>query len=117
MKKAHTSVTNYVPELPKKTFKDWTEFNHTLAYYTAEHYFCFRVRSSEPRAKHNSRHGITQLPPKMTHSFKRMWCTHGALQESRGEGCRDYDSRFTDVKQVSSCALSVSSWIVKPKGK
>ncbi|KAF1780841.1 hypothetical protein JG687_00017414 [Phytophthora cactorum] len=52
----------------------------------------------------------------MTHSFKRMWCTHGALQESRGEGCRDYDSRFTDVKQVSSCALSVSSWIVKPKG-
>lgn len=31
----------------------------------------------------------------MTHSFKRMWCTHGSSQESRGKGRRDYDLRFT----------------------
>ncbi|KAG6941686.1 hypothetical protein JG687_00019495 [Phytophthora cactorum] len=78
MKKAHTSVTNYLPELPKRTFIDRTEFNHALADYTAEHYLCFRVRSSETRAKHNMymnsfRHGITQLPPKMTYNFKRMY--------------------------------------------
>ncbi|KAF1776100.1 hypothetical protein GQ600_6759 [Phytophthora cactorum] len=41
------------------------------------------------------RHGITQLPPEMTNNFKRMWCTHGASRESRGEGRRDYDSQFT----------------------
>ncbi|KAG2975752.1 hypothetical protein PC120_g25791, partial [Phytophthora cactorum] len=31
----------------------------------------------------------------MTNNFKRMWCTHGASRESRGEGRRDYDSQFT----------------------
>ncbi|KAG2962266.1 hypothetical protein PC119_g25868 [Phytophthora cactorum] len=38
---------------------------------------------------------LNGLPPEMTNNFKRMWCTHGASRESRGEGRRDYDSQFT----------------------
>jgi hypothetical protein len=42
-----------------------------------------------------SRPNSHQIPPFLAYNFKRMWCTHGSAQASRGEGRRDKDCRFT----------------------
>ncbi|POM81601.1 Hypothetical protein PHPALM_403 [Phytophthora palmivora] len=95
MKKAFKSVNNDLPSLPKKSFNNWDDFHDTLKTYESKYFLKYRVRSSESAEKHNSRKGAVCLPQTMAYSFKRMWCTHGATQASRGEGRRNHDSRFT----------------------
>lgn len=53
MLKAHKPVDNFVPELPVKTFNNWTEFQTALERYEAEFFLHYRIRSSETREKHN----------------------------------------------------------------
>ncbi|GMF29292.1 unnamed protein product [Phytophthora fragariaefolia] len=42
-----------------------------------------------------SRAGVDSIPDHLSHSYKRMWCTHGITQASRGEGLRDAQLRYT----------------------
>ncbi|POM66709.1 Hypothetical protein PHPALM_17386 [Phytophthora palmivora] len=77
MKKAFKSVNNDLPSLPEKSFNNWDDFHDTLKSYVCIH------------------KGAVCLSQTMAYSFKRMWCTHGATQASRGEGRRNHDSRFT----------------------
>ncbi|ETP38984.1 hypothetical protein, variant [Phytophthora nicotianae P10297] len=95
MLKSHKPIDNFVPELPVKTFHSWDEFHTLLQSYEEDNFLHFRVRSSETRAKHNSRPGAVQIPEHLSHSFKRMRCTHGVMQASRGEGRRDHGWRYT----------------------
>ncbi|KAG1713206.1 hypothetical protein DVH05_000926 [Phytophthora capsici] len=95
MLKAHKPVDNFVPELPVKTFHSWDEFHSLLQSYEEANFLHFRVRSSETREKHNSRPGAVRIPEHLSHSFKRMRCTHGVMQASRGEGRRDHGWRYT----------------------
>ncbi|OWY91918.1 hypothetical protein PHMEG_00039280 [Phytophthora megakarya] len=79
----------------------------------------FRIRSSETAAKHNSRAGATQIPAKMTHSWKRLWCTHGSGQASRSEGRRNRGSRYTGceagfmVRSESIVEDGQAKWVVR----
>ncbi|KAL3661494.1 hypothetical protein V7S43_013254 [Phytophthora oleae] len=93
--KTHSSVENEVPPLPEATFDTWEAFTTALKSYVAKYYLHYRVRSSETRDKHNSRAGATAIPAHLTHSYKRMWCTHTATQAGRGAGRRGHDQRFT----------------------
>ncbi|KAL3661832.1 hypothetical protein V7S43_013126 [Phytophthora oleae] len=93
--KTHSSVENEVPSLLEATFDTWEAFTTTVKSYEAKYYLHYRVRSSETRDKHNSRAGATAIPAHLTHSYKRMRCTHAATQAGRGTGRHGHDQRFT----------------------
>ncbi|OWZ16469.1 hypothetical protein PHMEG_0009739 [Phytophthora megakarya] len=67
-------------------------------------YLLFRIRSSETAARYNSQAGATQIPAKLTHSWKRLWCTHGSGQASRREGRRNRGSRYTKWQGFMVCS-------------
>ncbi|ETI37480.1 hypothetical protein, variant [Phytophthora nicotianae P1569] len=96
--KARHGVVNVKPALPKKSFKSWEEFEQVLLLYEAEHFLHFHVRSSDTRARNNSRANATHIPERFLESFKRVWCTHGSTQSSRGEGLRICALRYTGCK-------------------
>ncbi|ETI46805.1 hypothetical protein F443_08845 [Phytophthora nicotianae P1569] len=117
--KARQGVVNVEPGLPKKSFKSWEEFEQVLHLYEAKHFLHFRVRSSETRARNNSRANATHIPERFSRSFKRMWCTHGSTQSSRGEGLRICALRYTGceasflVRCVKVLKQGITAWEVQ----
>ncbi|KAG3245173.1 hypothetical protein PI124_g10087 [Phytophthora idaei] len=111
--KSRLVVINVKPGLHKKLFQSWEEFEQVLHDYKAKYFLHFRVQSSETRAKNNSRANATHIPDRFSHSFKRMWCTHGSTQSSRSEGLRGCNLRYTgcDASFIVRCIRVVKQGI------
>ncbi|KAF1784227.1 hypothetical protein GQ600_5726 [Phytophthora cactorum] len=102
--KSRLVVVNVKPGLPKKSFQSWEEFEQVLHDYEAKYFLHFRVRSSET---------LPRTTDRFSHSFKRMWCTHGSTQSSRGEGLRGCNLRYTgcDASFMVRCVRVVKQGI------